>query len=45
MRRALTNLLPALAASGPTLFLVALMLLAIANKLLGGARVRVPSAG
>jgi hypothetical protein len=32
MRRALTNLLPALAASAPTLFVVAITLLAIADK-------------
>jgi len=45
MRRALTNLLPALVTFAPSLFLVAMMILAIANNLPGLARVRIPHAG
>jgi len=45
MRKALLNLLPALAASTPSLFAVVLAALAIANNLSGVARVRIPSAG
>jgi hypothetical protein len=45
MRRALTNLLPSLVTFAPSLFLVAVMILAIANNLPGLARVRIPHAG
>ncbi len=45
MRRALTNLLPSLLTFAPSLFIVAVMLLAIANNLPGLARVRIPHAG
>ena len=42
MRRALMNLLPALASLAPSLFVVAIAALALANNI---ARVRIPSAG
>jgi hypothetical protein len=41
MRRVLMNLLPVLAALAPSLFVVAITALAIANQV---ARVRIPSA-
>lgn len=45
MRRWLTNLLPSLVSFAPSLFVVALTVLAIANNLPGLARVRIPHAG
>ena len=45
MRRALMNLLPSLVTFAPSLFLVAVTILAIANNLPGLARVRIPHAG
>lgn len=45
MRRALMNLLPSLVMFAPSLFLVAITILAIANNLPGLARVRIPHAG
>ncbi|HLK91498.1 MAG TPA: hypothetical protein VKZ18_16505 [Polyangia bacterium] len=45
MRRFLVNLLPALAATAPSLFALALTVLAIANSLPGLARLRIPHAG
>jgi len=45
MRRFLTNLLPSLVTLAPSLFVVAIMLLAIANNVPGLARVRIPHAG
>ena len=45
MRRALMNLLPSLVTFAPSLFLVAIAILAIANNLPGLARVRIPHAG
>ena len=45
MRRFLMNLLPSLATFAPSLFLVAVTILAIANNLPGLARVRIPHAG
>jgi hypothetical protein len=45
MRRFLTNLLPALVTLAPSLFVLAITILAIANNLPGLARVRIPHAG
>jgi hypothetical protein len=45
MRNALMNLLPALAATAPSLYAIALIAVALANNLSGFARVRIPSAG
>jgi hypothetical protein len=45
MRRFLVNLLPSLAALAPSLFVVAVTVLAIANKLPGVTRLRIPHAG
>ncbi len=45
MRRFLMNLLPSLVTFAPSLFVVALMILALANNLSGLARVRIPHAG
>ena len=45
MRRFLTNLLPSLVTFAPSLFLVAITILAIANNVPGLARVRIPQAG
>ncbi|HEX3901336.1 MAG TPA: hypothetical protein VH853_00715 [Polyangia bacterium] len=45
MRRALMNLLPALVTFAPSLFVLAITILAIANNLHGLARVRMPHAG
>jgi hypothetical protein len=45
MRRALMNLLPSLVMFAPSLFLVAVTILAIANNLPGLARMRIPHAG
>ncbi|HEY4186380.1 MAG TPA: hypothetical protein VGP07_14995 [Polyangia bacterium] len=45
MRRFLTNLLPALVTFAPSLFVVAITVLAVVNNLHGLARVRIPHAG
>jgi hypothetical protein len=45
MRRFLTNLLPTLVSFAPSLFVVAITILAIANNLPGLTRVRIPHAG
>lgn len=45
MRRFLMNLLPSLVTFAPSLFLVAIAILAVANNLSGLARVRIPHAG
>ena len=45
MRRVLMNLLPSLATFAPSLFAVAVTILAIANSFPGLARVRIPHAG
>ena len=45
MRRFLTNLLPSLVTFAPSLFVVALTVLAIANNIAGLGRVRIPHAG
>jgi hypothetical protein len=45
MRRFLMNLLPSLVTFAPSLFVVAITILAIANNLSGLARVRIPHAG
>jgi hypothetical protein len=45
MRRTLTNLLPALATFAPSLFVVALTILAIANNFHAVVRGRLPHAG
>jgi hypothetical protein len=45
MRRALMNLLPSLVTFAPSLFVLAMTILAIANNLPGLARVRIPHAG
>jgi len=45
MRRFLMNLLPALVTFAPSLFVLAITILAIANNLSGLARVRIPHAG
>jgi len=45
MRKALLDLLPALAAPSPSLFAIALAALVLANNFSGFARVRIPSAG
>ncbi len=45
MRRFLLNLLPALAASAPSLFALAVTVLAIANSFPGLGRLRIPHAG
>jgi hypothetical protein len=45
MRRWLTNLLPSLVTLAPSLFVVAITILALANNLPGLTRVRIPHAG
>jgi hypothetical protein len=45
MRRSLMNLLPALVMFAPSLFVLAITILAIANNLPGLCRVRIPHAG
>jgi len=45
MRRFLTNLLPALVTFAPSLFVVAITVLAIANTIHGLTRGRLPHAG
>jgi hypothetical protein len=45
MRRFLTNLLPSLVTFAPSLFVLAITVLAIANNLPGLARLRIPHAG
>jgi hypothetical protein len=45
MRRVLMNLLPSLVMFAPSLFVLAITILAIANNLPGLARVRIPHAG
>jgi len=45
MRRFLTSLLPSLVTSAPSLFVLAITILAIANNLPGLARLRIPHAG
>jgi hypothetical protein len=45
MRRALMNLLPSLVTFAPSLFVVAILILGIANNLPGLARIRIPHAG
>jgi hypothetical protein len=44
MRRALMNLLPALVISAPSLFVLGMAIVALAN-LVGAARGRIPTAG
>lgn len=45
MRRFLTNLLPSLVTLAPSMFVVAITILTIANNIPGLARVRIPHAG
>jgi hypothetical protein len=45
MRRFLVNLLPTLATLAPSLFVVAITVLAVANRLPGLARLRIAHAG
>jgi hypothetical protein len=45
MRRALMSLLPSLVMFAPSLFVLAITILAIANNLPGLCRVRIPHAG
>ena len=45
MRRFLTSLLPTLVTLAPSLFVVAITILAVANNVPGLARVRIPHAG